>query len=167
MFAKTHATKKLAESFQAKLTTAAREGIPFDVRSGLPAPMAKLLNRRSWFQHACEYDDIKWPHISPGHRRGISETVRHTSKPRTVLHCMAVSRNRRLTRLHSHVRSNLVSGAANGLANSGLGSDQTTMDVQPELRQCPACSGLQWTVRTRLRIRRLGVRMPPSAQCEA
>ncbi|WP_329482249.1 hypothetical protein OG555_08470 [Kribbella sp. NBC_01484] len=75
MFAKTHATKKLAESFQAKLTTAAREGVPFDVRSGLPAPMAKLLNRRSWFQHACEYVDIKWPHISPGHRRGISETL--------------------------------------------------------------------------------------------
>jgi integrase len=74
-FKKAHATKKLAESFLAKLTTASREGTPFDVQSGLPAPMAKLLNRRSWFRHACEYVDIKWPHISPGHRRGISETL--------------------------------------------------------------------------------------------
>ena len=55
---------------------------------------------------------------------------------------MAVSRNRRLARLHSHVRSVLVSGAANGLANSGLGSDQTTVDDQPEQRQRP---GVQWT----------------------
>lgn len=75
IFPKTYATKKLAESFLSKLTTAAREGVPFDVRSGLPLPMARQLSRRSWFQHACEYVDIKWPHISPGHRRGISETL--------------------------------------------------------------------------------------------
>ena len=75
IFPKTHATKKLAESFLSKLTTAAREGVPFDVRSGLPLPMARQLSRRSWFHHACEYVDVKWPHISPGHRRGISETL--------------------------------------------------------------------------------------------
>lgn len=73
--ARIHATKKLAESFLAKLTTAAREGAAFDIASGLPASMAKELKRRSWYQHACEYVDMKWPHVSPGHRRGISETL--------------------------------------------------------------------------------------------
>ncbi|TCC12397.1 integrase [Kribbella soli] len=74
-FKETFATKKLAESFLAKLTTAAREGTAFDVASGLPLPMAKDLHRRSWYRHACEYVDLKWPRISPGHRRGISETL--------------------------------------------------------------------------------------------
>jgi hypothetical protein len=66
-------TKKLAESFLAKLTTASREGIPFDTRSGLPATMAKDLNRRSWFLHACEYIDMSGrtslPDTGAGSRR--------------------------------------------------------------------------------------------------
>ncbi|MFG1621188.1 tyrosine-type recombinase/integrase [Kribbella sp. NPDC049227] len=70
-----HRTSKLAESFRSKLVTAAREGLPFDTKSGLPAPMAKALYSRSWFDHACQYVDTKWPRISPGHRRGISETL--------------------------------------------------------------------------------------------
>ncbi|GAA0602337.1 hypothetical protein [Kribbella sandramycini] len=66
---------KLATSFEASPITAAREGVPFDKKSGLPAPMARKLYSRKWFQHACQYVDVKWPHISPGHRRGISETL--------------------------------------------------------------------------------------------
>ncbi|MEV0291010.1 tyrosine-type recombinase/integrase [Kribbella sp. NPDC050820] len=74
-FGDTFTTKKLAETFLAGLTKAAREGVPFDKRSGLPAPMARKLYTRNWFTHACQYVDAKWPHISPGHRRGISETL--------------------------------------------------------------------------------------------
>ena len=118
MFAKTHATKKLAESFQAKLTTAAREGVPFDVRSGLPAPMAKLLNRRSWFQHACEYVDIKWPHISPGHRRGISETL-----TQATLSLLAAERGRPDDAL---IRRALHSWAFSKTARDGRGFESAT-----------------------------------------
>ncbi|MFK4091112.1 tyrosine-type recombinase/integrase [Kribbella sp. NPDC020789] len=74
-FKKAFGTTKLATSFLSKLTTAAREGVPFDVKSGLPEPMAKALYTRSWFEHACQYVDAKWTHSSPGHRRGISETL--------------------------------------------------------------------------------------------
>lgn len=74
-FGESFTHKKLAESFEASLIAAAREGVPFDKKSGLPAPMARKLYSRAWFQHACQYVDVKWPHISPGHRRGISETL--------------------------------------------------------------------------------------------
>jgi integrase len=67
--------KKLAEGFQSTLVKAAREGVPFDKKTGLPAPLARKHYSRDWFKHACQYADMKWPHISPGHRRGISETL--------------------------------------------------------------------------------------------
>lgn len=72
---KTHATKKLAESFRAKLMTAAREGVPFERTSGLPQTMARAAQRRSWFQHATEFVDTKWPHASPRHRKNIAEAL--------------------------------------------------------------------------------------------
>lgn len=74
-FPRTFATKKLADSFHALLTTAAREGEPFDVESGLPASMARELNKRSWYEHACAFVDMKWPHASGRHRKGIAEAL--------------------------------------------------------------------------------------------
>lgn len=70
---KTFKTIKLAESFRAKLMTAAREGIPFELTSGLPQTMARAAQRRSWFQHATEFVDTKWAHASPRHRKNIAE----------------------------------------------------------------------------------------------
>ena len=63
-------TRPLAESFRSKLITAQREGVAFDVASGLPEPMARELNSRSWYEHAVAYVDMKWPHASAKHRRG-------------------------------------------------------------------------------------------------
>ncbi|GAA4209904.1 tyrosine-type recombinase/integrase [Actinocatenispora rupis] len=74
-FPKTFATKKLAESFHAQLTTAAREGEPFDVESGLPVSMARELNKRSWYEHACGFVDMKWPRASGRHRKSIAEAL--------------------------------------------------------------------------------------------
>lgn len=77
----TFGTVKHANSFLATLTTAAMEGIPFDIKSGLPAPLARKLYSRSWFELACDYVDTKWPHISPTHRRGIAETLTQATFP--------------------------------------------------------------------------------------
>lgn len=74
-FQDTFTTSKLAESFKSKLTTAAREGVPFDTRSGLPEPMARALNKRTWYEHATEFVDIKWPHASARHRKNIAEAL--------------------------------------------------------------------------------------------
>jgi hypothetical protein len=74
-FHDTFATSKLADSFRAKLTTAAREGVPFEVGSGLPQTMARAENRRTWHEHAAAFVDSKWPHASARHRKNIAEAL--------------------------------------------------------------------------------------------
>jgi integrase len=74
-FRKTFATRALAESFRSKLVVAQREGVAFDEASGLPEPMARALNTRSWYEHAVAYVDMKWPRASAKHRKGIAETL--------------------------------------------------------------------------------------------
>lgn len=74
-FPETFATRKLAESFRAKLLTAAREGVPFDEQTGLPEPMARAQNSRSWYEHACAFVDMKWAHASARQRKSIAEAL--------------------------------------------------------------------------------------------
>ncbi|WP_281253466.1 hypothetical protein [Micromonospora wenchangensis] len=49
--------------------------LAFDKASGLPEPMARALNARSWYEHAAAYVDMKWPRASAKHRKGIAETL--------------------------------------------------------------------------------------------
>lgn len=74
-FRETFQTRALAESFRSKLMSAAREGVPFDEVSGLPEPMMRELNARSWYEHAVAFVDMKWPHASARHRQGIAEAL--------------------------------------------------------------------------------------------
>ncbi|MCP2325645.1 integrase [Hamadaea flava] len=74
-FGETFSTRPLAESFLAKLRTATREGVPFDEACGLPEPMARALNSKTWYEHACAYVDMKWPRASGKHRTGIAESL--------------------------------------------------------------------------------------------
>jgi integrase len=74
-FRDTFATRALAESFRSKLIVAQREGVAFDEASGLPEPMARALNARSWYEHAVAYVDVKWARASAKHRKGIAETL--------------------------------------------------------------------------------------------
>jgi integrase len=71
----TFQTKALAESFRAKLVTAQREGTAFDEFSGLPEPMARELNSRSWYEHAVNFVDMKWPRSAAKHRKSIAEAL--------------------------------------------------------------------------------------------
>nr|WP_221376881.1 integrase [Actinoplanes polyasparticus] len=74
-FGDTFKTKALAESFRSKLITAQREGTAFDTATGLPEPMARALNARSWHDQAIAYVDLKWPRASAKHRKDIAEAL--------------------------------------------------------------------------------------------
>jgi integrase len=74
-FRDTFATRALADSFRSKLVVAQREGVAFDETCGLPEPMARALNTRSWYEHAIAYVDVKWPRASAKHRKGIADAL--------------------------------------------------------------------------------------------
>src|SRR6266498_1652762 len=71
----TFATRALAESFRSRLVVAQREGVAFDEASGLPEPMARERNTRSWYEHAMAFVDMKWPRASAKHRKSIAEAL--------------------------------------------------------------------------------------------
>jgi len=72
---KSHQTRKLAESFRSSLLSAARQGLAFDVATGLPENVARKLNSVSWYEHAMEFVDMKWARASPRHRKSIAEAL--------------------------------------------------------------------------------------------
>ncbi|GAA1526385.1 hypothetical protein GCM10009678_04760 [Actinomadura kijaniata] len=71
----------LAISFQSKLRTAANEGEPFDVESGLPVSLIpkeepeEAAPPPTWYEFAMSYADMKWKEVSPKSRRGIAEAL--------------------------------------------------------------------------------------------
>ena len=72
---RTFTTLRLAESFRSDLLVAAREGVLFDVATGLPTTMRHTRTHGTWFEHAKAFVAEKWPHVSPRHRKGIAETM--------------------------------------------------------------------------------------------
>jgi integrase len=74
-FGETFTTKALAESFRSKLVTAQREGVAFDVATGLPEPMAREKNTRSWYDHAVAFVDMKWARAAAKQRISIAESL--------------------------------------------------------------------------------------------
>ena len=69
-------TAALAESFRANLMSGARKGEPFCIRTGRPASMLRKEQAPvSWYEHACDYVDMKWPDVAPNSRVGIAETL--------------------------------------------------------------------------------------------
>ena len=72
---RTFTTLKLAESFRTDLLVAAREGVLFDIDTGLPVTMRSQNASRTWYEHAKDFVAEKWPHVSPRHRKGIAETM--------------------------------------------------------------------------------------------
>jgi hypothetical protein len=55
-------------------TTHVQRGSAFDKVTGLPAPMLREAQRRRWYEHACQYTDVKWPAAAPKSRTGIAES---------------------------------------------------------------------------------------------
>lgn len=68
-------TLGLAESRRAQLITAAREGEPFDVASGLPKSLVTKERDISWYEHARRYIEMKWTHSPGSTRRTLAEAM--------------------------------------------------------------------------------------------
>ncbi|MER5298960.1 site-specific integrase [Streptomyces lasiicapitis] len=68
-------TLGLAESRRAQLITAAREGEPFDVASGLPKSLVVKERDISWYEHARRYIEMKWTHSPGSTRRTLAEAM--------------------------------------------------------------------------------------------
>jgi integrase len=75
-FQKTFGTRKLADAERAKLVTETARGGAFDCDSGQPvAAIRAELQALTWFQHAQEFVDMKWPDVSPRHRHSTAEAL--------------------------------------------------------------------------------------------
>ncbi len=68
-------TKTLADGFRSRLMAAARQGEPFDERTGLPRSLSKAENGTTWFEHACSYVDMKWPSLAAKSRKSTAESL--------------------------------------------------------------------------------------------
>jgi integrase len=69
----TFATRKLAESFHARLTRSAREGEDFRTADGLPSSTTAATAPLTWYEFAAGFIDMKWEHASPRHRKSLAE----------------------------------------------------------------------------------------------
>jgi hypothetical protein len=78
----TFKTQALAESRLAELRTHARNGMAFDVTTGLPAPEvrqarvdAAMADQLSWYQHALNYVARRRKGLAGNSMRSIAETL--------------------------------------------------------------------------------------------
>lgn len=70
------ATWGLADSRRSKLMTLAREGEPFDERTGLPASELRAIKQKTtWYQHAHDYIDQRWDRTPGGTRRTLADAL--------------------------------------------------------------------------------------------
>jgi integrase len=74
-FSETFDTTSLAESFRARLLTAARGGESFDTETGLPQSIARALNTITWYELAVMFCDMKWKGWAPGSRAAAAEAL--------------------------------------------------------------------------------------------
>lgn len=96
---KTYKKRALADARRAELLTATREGTAFDIATGLPVTELRQHNDTSWYEHACNYVDMKWDHIAGAHRASIADALatvtpallaneRGKPQPRTLRTCL-------------------------------------------------------------------------------
>lgn len=75
-------TKALADNFRAKLMAAARAGEEFDTQTGEPLSWAIVVTPHvpekppvTWFDHACDFVTMKWPHIAARNRVNVADSL--------------------------------------------------------------------------------------------
>lgn len=74
-FKQKYPTKALAEGFRSELLSAARKGEAFRTFDGLPVSMARQSDAMSWYEFACAFVDLKWPHVAATTRRTHAEAL--------------------------------------------------------------------------------------------
>ncbi|MFJ2635801.1 tyrosine-type recombinase/integrase [Streptomyces sp. NPDC087422] len=101
-------TKTLADGRRAELLTAVRNGEQFDEASGVPVSELRRRNDVSWYQHARDYIEMKWPAAPAKTRTTLAEAMAsatpalvttHRGMPeprelRRALYCWAFNMNR-------------------------------------------------------------------------
>ncbi|MCA2229943.1 tyrosine-type recombinase/integrase [Nonomuraea aurantiaca] len=75
MFTELFTTWELADSFRAELKRAAQNGEAFDTESGMPDSQTRAQNAMTWYAHACDYVDARWPKVSGRQRISIAESL--------------------------------------------------------------------------------------------
>ena len=81
---KTFRTLAQADAYRSELASASRRGEPFLSETGLPASWAPPPAPTTWFDFSSAYVQMKWPHASPNHRRGIAEALTDASEVLTT-----------------------------------------------------------------------------------
>jgi hypothetical protein len=72
----TFPTRALADSFRSDLISVTRRGEAFVVAAGRPVSWQRPEQSvTSWYDHACAYVDMKWPHAAGKSRQGIAESL--------------------------------------------------------------------------------------------
>ena len=74
-FSKWFEMRALADSHRFKLMQAARAGEGFDTETGLPESMVREQQSITWYELACRFVDLKWPHAAPKSRTGIADAL--------------------------------------------------------------------------------------------
>jgi hypothetical protein len=72
----TFPTRALADSFRSDLIRATRRGEAFLIATGRPVSWQRQeITTISWYEHACAYVDMKWPHAAGKSRQGIADSL--------------------------------------------------------------------------------------------
>lgn len=72
----TFTTKALADSFRSDLVSATRRGEAFSLATGRPVTWERPVESAvCWYDHACAYVDMKWPHAAGKSRQGIADSL--------------------------------------------------------------------------------------------
>lgn len=72
---RTFATFPLADGFRSALMTAARQGHPFDVATGLPPSLTEHSAGVTWHEHVLSFVDMKWQRAAPRSRQSIADAL--------------------------------------------------------------------------------------------
>jgi integrase len=64
-----------ADNYRSKLMQAARKGEGFDAATGQPESSARQQQAVTWFDLACRFVDLKWPHVAAKSRTSIADAL--------------------------------------------------------------------------------------------
>lgn len=80
-FNKAFVSRLGAETYRGRLLTARSQGEPFSLTTGEPVSWARIKEKSdqapeiTWYQHALDYADMKWPEAAANSRAGIAESL--------------------------------------------------------------------------------------------
>ena len=74
-FSKWFTTHALADNHRTGLLQAVRKGEAFDTETGLPESAVREHESVTWFDLACRFVDLKWPHLAAKSRASIADAL--------------------------------------------------------------------------------------------